>query len=265
MTEGSGNEHCSTARRGSVAEDLTGQKFGLLTVLYRGENRGGRTCWVCRCICGNIHVTTAHDLKAGKVKSCGCLAHQHAYNTVDLTGKRFGRLVVAEKTDQRNARGSVIWRCKCDCGQEICLSENALVHGNYKSCGCLKREKQKEIYQQLHFVDGTCLELIEKRKSRRDNVSGFRGVFQMKNGSYRVSIGYKRKRYYIGTYKEYEEAVAARLEAEDLIHNGFLKDYQLWKKKADENPEWAEANPFVFDVEKKSGRIEIISSMRTRT
>lgn len=262
MNGESSNKQRETARRGAVAEDLTGQKFGALTVLYRVENRGGRTCWACRCVCGNIHNATVHDLKAGKVKSCGCLAHQHAHNAVNLTGRRFGRLLVTEKTDQRDVRGSIIWRCKCDCGREICLSANALMHGNYKSCGCLKRENQKEIYQQLHFVDGTCLELIEKRKYRRDNASGFRGVFQMKNGHYRVSIGFKGKRYYVGTYEEYDEAVAARLEAEHLIHDGFLRDYRLWQQKAAEDPVWAEENPFVFEVEKKSGGIEIISNMR---
>lgn len=198
MNGESSNKHRETARRGAVAEDLTGQKFGALTVLYRVENRGGRTCWACRCVCGNIHDATAHDLKAGKVKSCGYL----------------------------------------------------------------KRKNQKEIYQRLHFVDGTCLELIEKRKYRRDNASGFRGVFQMKNGHYRVSIGFKGKRYYVGAYEEYDQAVAARQEAEHLIHDGFLRDYRLWQKKAAEDPAWADENPFVFEVEKKSGGIEIISSMR---
>ena len=36
---------------------------------------------------------------------------------IDLTGKRYGRLTVIEKTDQR-ANGSVVWRCQCDCGNE---------------------------------------------------------------------------------------------------------------------------------------------------
>ena len=60
-----------TAHRGNVAEDLTGRVFGTLTVLYRTENRNGRTCWMCRCSCGNERAVTARDLKAGKVTSCG--------------------------------------------------------------------------------------------------------------------------------------------------------------------------------------------------
>ena len=251
----------TTAKRGPVAEDLTGQKFGRLTVIRRLENRDGRTCWECRCDCGNLHSATAHDLKAGKVKSCGCLMHMDSRRTIDLSGQRFGRLVVTERTEKRDMRGSVIWKCRCDCGRETYVSENALVHGNYKSCGCLKREVQMEIYQQLHFVDGTCVELLEKRKHRRDNSSGFRGVFRMKNGHYRVSIGFKGKRYHIGSFADYNDAVAARLNAERLIHDGFLRRYRLWKERAKAEPEWAAGNPFVFEVEKKNGSFEIISNV----
>jgi hypothetical protein len=56
------------------ALDLTGQKFGRLTALYREESRGGKTYWRCKCECGNEKsVQTAH-LKSGAIQSCGCLA-----------------------------------------------------------------------------------------------------------------------------------------------------------------------------------------------
>lgn len=207
-----------TARRGAVAEDLTGRRFGRLTVIKRAENRGGRTCWECRCDCGTLRMVTAHDLKAGKVKSCGCLVREQRANRVDLTGRRFGRLKVLYTTGRTNEKGSIIWHCVCDCGNELDLSENALVHGNYQSCGCLKKENQKEVFKRLHFQDGTCIELLEKRKFRCDNTSGFRGVYQMKNGRFRVNIGFKKKRYYIGSFDSYEDAVQARQDVEQMIH-----------------------------------------------
>ena len=43
----------TNAKRGSIAEDLTGQVFGDLTVLHRTESLKGRTRWVCQCSCGN--------------------------------------------------------------------------------------------------------------------------------------------------------------------------------------------------------------------
>ena len=121
------------------AEDLTGHVFGHLTALYRTENKRGRTCWMCRCDCGREKAVTAQDLKAGKVKSCGCHTHDHDHNRIDLTGRRFGRLTVVEPTGRRNSKGSVYWRCICDCGGEAEYTEDMLVHGRYLSCGCLKK------------------------------------------------------------------------------------------------------------------------------
>lgn len=60
--------------------DITGQKFGMLTALYRGENQGRRAVWVCRCDCGNIHSVIGECLRGGHSKSCGCL-HKIAIST----------------------------------------------------------------------------------------------------------------------------------------------------------------------------------------
>lgn len=65
-----------------VARDLTGQKFGMLTVLYRMPNRmvgkNSRVVWHCRCDCGNETDVLSLLLKEGFVKSCGCLSVSHA-------------------------------------------------------------------------------------------------------------------------------------------------------------------------------------------
>ena len=96
---------------------------------------------------------------------------------------------------------------------------------------------------------------------RTDNTSGFRGVFKKKNGRYSVSIGFKKKQYYIGVYDEYEDAVNARLFAEKRIHYGFLTAHNLQLKKSLDDPEWGEANPFRFDVSKQNGILVIQNSM----
>ena len=46
------------------------------------------------------------------------------------------------------------------------------------------------------------------------------GGIQEKNGTYRVGIGFKGKRYNLGTYKTFAEAVDVRLQAEQAIHGG---------------------------------------------
>ena len=54
------------------AKDLTGQKFGRLTVIKRAENKRGRVYWLCKCECGNEKVIMGDNLKSGGIMSCGC-------------------------------------------------------------------------------------------------------------------------------------------------------------------------------------------------
>jgi hypothetical protein len=55
---------------------------------------------------------------------------------IDLKGKKFGMLTVIEDTGKREFK-SVVWKCKCDCGNITEVKANALKNGNNRSCGCL--------------------------------------------------------------------------------------------------------------------------------
>lgn len=176
----------------------------------------------------------------------------------DLSGQKFGLLTAMYPTERRDHRGSVYWHCVCECGNEIDVSAGALMDGNNRSCGCLKDKNQKQIAQRRHLVDGTCVEVLEKRKKRRDNASGFRGVFYLKNSNrYRVDIGFKGKRYYVGLFEDYDEAVQARLEAENLIHNSFINIWKEWNQKEQEDPQWGKVHPLVFNVRKVNGELQV--------
>ena len=63
---------------------------------------------------------------------------KHPPNYIDLTGKRFGRLVVVERVG--SVRGKMFWKCKCDCGGVSVVSTTHLKSGNTKSCGCLRKD-----------------------------------------------------------------------------------------------------------------------------
>lgn len=54
-------------------KDISNQKFGRLTALYRLHNTKGRTKWLCICDCGNLTEVITRDLTTGNTKSCGCL------------------------------------------------------------------------------------------------------------------------------------------------------------------------------------------------
>ena len=63
---------------GRKAIDLTGKRFGRLTVIERASiDSSKEVCWLCRCDCGNItKPIRGNDLKRGKVISCGCYRKQ---------------------------------------------------------------------------------------------------------------------------------------------------------------------------------------------
>lgn len=125
--------------------DLTGKKFGKLTVISRAENRVSKNgkkqaVWHCRCECGNEKDILASNLTRGLSKSCGCQSkNKHPTNFIDLTGKRFGRLTVMEISETKD--WDIYWKCVCDCGNTTNVLSAKLRSGKTKSCGCLRTEK----------------------------------------------------------------------------------------------------------------------------
>ena len=213
-------------------KDLSGQTFGKLKVIRRAsENRHGRVGWVCECKCGNECIVTGHELKQGKTKSCGCLKKEQT-TAVDLTNRLFGRLTARFPTGERDYKGSIIWHCTCACGEETDVPQDSLMSKNTQSCGCLKKEAQANLPGTLHFVDGTCVEFL-KRKRRCDNTSGRTGVYKRQNGRYRTDIGFKGKRYNLGTYSTFAEALKVRKCAEDVLHNAFIEEYDRWMQETE--------------------------------
>ena len=119
-------------------EDLTGRKFGRLTVVaYDRTSDHGDTYWWCKCDCGNPKLISVirHSLIRGTTKSCGCLAHEPE----NLIGKRFNRLTVLEFAG-RDSEFKARWLCQCDCGNKTIVDAWNLKSGHIKSCGCWNRE-----------------------------------------------------------------------------------------------------------------------------
>lgn len=85
-------------------EDLTGRKYGKLTVIERGRNvRYGKDeqefpAWVCECECGRVKLVPGRMLRDGRVKSCGCATGMFIREAVF---KRHGRDGPKEKPDPK--------------------------------------------------------------------------------------------------------------------------------------------------------------------
>lgn len=86
--------------------DLTGQRFGRLTVIQRDKNdQYGNVRWICRCDCGNVVVRHGHVLRRNRPSDCGC-------------GKSATMKKIATKHGGKGTRLYSIWidmlrRCEC--------------------------------------------------------------------------------------------------------------------------------------------------------
>lgn len=77
---------------------------------------------------------------------------------LDLTGQRFGRLVVVQRAG-KNARHRSLWLCICDCGNECIKEISQLRSGKTQSCGCLRKETLSQM-RTVHGLSGTRLHRI---------------------------------------------------------------------------------------------------------
>ena len=147
---------------------------------------------------------------------------------LDLTGRRFGKLTVLAPA--KNVGKRTAWLCKCDCGQETVALTVRLKDGHRTSCGCDKAPVDSSPGARgrasLTYVDGTCVEMLAAKTVRKNNTSGVPGVdWRAGKQVWRAAICFKGKRYYLGSYRSFEDAVKARKQAEDILHNNFLREF----------------------------------------
>ena len=64
------------------------------------------------------------------------------HNFIDMTGMRFGRLVVVSRAENKGNMSR--WNCVCDCGNETVVYSNNLRRGYTQSCGCYRHECELE-------------------------------------------------------------------------------------------------------------------------
>lgn len=103
----------------------------------------------------------------------------------DLTGQRFGRLVVLEQAENSKDRKKQ-WRCRCDCGNEVVVRGYYLHSGLTKSCGCFHKERTKQVgkanaqhglsHTRLYCIWNDMIRRCYNQKATRYSNYGGRGI-----------------------------------------------------------------------------------------
>ena len=99
--------------------------------------KNGRIYYDCTCKCGTRKAVERASLLRGDSKSCGCMAREKISKSrsVDRTGERFGKITVGERLPNYKY-GKTYYKCHCECGNQIIVSNDRLARGKLHSCGC---------------------------------------------------------------------------------------------------------------------------------
>lgn len=215
--------------------DLTGKRFGRLTVIEKAEKKDkyNNIYWNCKCDCGNFRCVSTRNLNRGDTKSCGCLKHE---SKTTIHGKYKERI-------HKEWRG-ILHRCKnpsashyenyggrgisvCDewSGKDgfINFYKWSMENG-YSDNLTLDRKDNDKGYSPDNCRWVTHMENCHNRGARKDSKTGYAGIYVRKTrtGSikYRVCIMTNYKRINLGHFDTFEEAVSVRRDAE-LKYWGF--------------------------------------------
>lgn len=209
-------------------KDLTGIKFGNLTVLKRAKNKISpnglkRTVWECLCVCGNKKDILASNLQRGFTQSCGCLRKEST--RVRMSKKNeFVKLDAGYEFFFSNAHSSFVvdeedfLKIKKYCWY---LDSNGYVATSIN---------KKKIYLHRFILNCDSKDIVDhidrdKSNNKRSNIRIVtitqnnqnrlaRGYNKNSTGLYYVSITVNKKRIYLGQYKTKKEAREARILAE---------------------------------------------------
>ena len=229
-------------------DDLTGKRFGKLTVKYRGEILKKLTRWWCDCDCGNEVLVLAGHLKDGHTKSCGCLnkefasERQRGCNVWDLTSANYGigytqngKKFYFDIDDYEKIK-NYYWRTS-GCNEYIttiindkkiylhrfvmdCTSDDGRIidHINHK-----KYDNRKF---NLRDVSGSQNGM--NKKLRKDNSSNVTGVSWCSNcNKWRSYITINKETKNLGYYEKFEDAVRARKHGEDEYYGNYSFDNSM--------------------------------------
>lgn len=228
--------------------DLTGQKFGRLTVIRKNGKQGKCIMWECKCECGNVKTIRSSHLRSGATQSCGCLSREKARNTMRrigaksptrsaeklLTGRKFGRLLVLRDSGERTNRNNRVYECECECGNIVYVPAYSLKNNHTQSCGCLLKEIAKKKAQDYlksakknDLKEGTSLWGISLKKNQKNNTSGVTGVWlDKRSGKWIAELTLKGEVFRLGTFKDKQVATNVRKEAEEKYFSPIIEKYR---------------------------------------
>lgn len=224
--------------------DLTGQKFGKLTVIGIAQKHPYKTkekVWKCQCECGNTAFVRGYSLRSGITRSCGCLSietiTQRSYGndygkTHGLAASRIYKNYYAMRARCYNPKNQNYSRYG---GKGIKICDEWLnsfeafyqwaINNGYADNKTIDRINPDGDYtpENCRFADASIQGF--NRHTQSNNKTGHKGVCKSTNGKYRAYIKKNRKQIDLGRYETFDAAVQAREKAEKELYRAEVERY----------------------------------------
>lgn len=230
-------------------KDLTGQRFGRLTVIERVEDYvSPKGChavqWLCKCDCGNEVVALGSNLKKCSTISCGCFRKnpniilRRKHNIYDLTGE-YGIGYTSNTNEPfyfdledydkikdycwyQSDSGYILATLKKVDGKQKRIRLHNFLMGEFNID---HRNNNKADNRKFNLRKATVSQNIMNRTIKSNNTSGCTGVYWNKQkNKWTAKIIVNKKQIYLGFFDKFEDAVKARKEAEDKYFGEFSYD-----------------------------------------
>lgn len=152
--------------------DLTGMKFGKLTIKKRVDNyispKGRiKARWEAECDCGNIVYSTTANIKSGRCQCWDC-AHKAtgAAKRKNIEGQTFGYLTVLSirRTFSKSGKQRTYCYCECKCGKRLDVLMDTLMSPGLHSCGCARKEIANKLSKNIDGMKFGRLTVLKELK-----------------------------------------------------------------------------------------------------
>ena len=224
---------CGCTKGQIFVKDLTEKKYGKLTVIKRYGHRDNIITWLCRCECGNEVVVKGSYLTAGHTKSCGCIKKSNTYifkdeYVIGITEE--GEEFYFDLEDYEKVK-QYTWYIKSDGYVE------SSIYDGYKSETIslhrlvMNAQKGEQVDHKDHGVNDCRKYNLRKctvsqnqmnKKIQKNNTSGVTGVcWNESRSNWKAYISLNKKKITLGYFKDFNEAVKVRREAENIYHKEY--------------------------------------------
>lgn len=154
----------------------------------------------------------------------------------DLTNKIFGRLLVLKRVEDKirpNGRAIPQWLCECSCKEHTkkIVEHRALINGNCKSCGCIRKEiqekqKSERLGKEKLNNQGCLMKIVE--------YDGYANIVVEFQDEYKIRINSTYDLFQVGSIKNpyYPSVFGVGITGNKYsprINGGYTKEYRAWQ------------------------------------